>query len=307
MGTTSAVIVLAACIQVLEAVVTPGAPLLTWCRENIFQTVLFILVVDQAAYNGLAYKFLLCLQLLLLPSLNLLLWLGPCGLHQGVRILVGHLDRCDHSKLLRACSRSLRQGKNHDKLCEVIPRVVEFRARFHMGAPPYVDVSAKSEVKDLLLNLMLFSDRQRCIGSKDPEKKLNESRRKFHLTSIFALLNFTLIGDELIHYCSGNACCPRGITEYKEKLSYHLVCIMEDGIPKFMPTRFTKINGTSCFICPLQCFAGFGATALKVAFKKNVEEAIETIKNAKDVTNDPLADINWTSNIVFLIYENITN
>ena len=127
--TTSAEIFLTAVVQILESSITLGRPLIDFLRDNAFQMVLFILCVGQAAYNGLAYEFLLCMQLLLLASLNFFLWMEPCGLHQGVRSLIGHLDRCDHKKLLQACSRSLRLSKNHDNICEVIPRVVAYKAR----------------------------------------------------------------------------------------------------------------------------------------------------------------------------------
>ena len=266
--TTSARIVLTALLQSFESTITLGQPLLEWLRSNAFQMVLIILCVDQAAYNGLCYKILLCLQLILLPGLNFFLWLEPCGLHMGVRILIGHLDRGDHRKLLQACSRTLRSGKNHDRLCEVIPRIVKFNARYHVGAPPYVDSSALPDVKALLLDLMLLSERQRVSGAQDPTAALNQSRRKYHLEQILLLLNFTLLDDLFHHFCGGVNCCPRGLQEFEEKLSYHFLCLLEDGIPKFMATRFTKIFGTPAFVCPMQSLCNFGATAFLVAFKK---------------------------------------
>ena len=209
-ATTTAAIVLTAMLHFIESVISGGQPLLNFLRDSTFEMVLFILCVDQAAYNGLAFKFLLCLQLLLLPSVNFFLWMEPCGLHQGVRALLAHVDRCDHKKLLRACSRVLKQGKNHDKLCDVIPRMIHFKAQFHLGPPPYVDSSATPECKAFLVKLMLLSERQKLLKSKDPVKALDESRRKFHLDSVMSLLNFTLLGDMLIHYCAGVGCCPRG-------------------------------------------------------------------------------------------------
>ena len=282
----------------IESVITMDMSLLQFLRDNTgFQMVLFIFCVDQAAYNGLAFKFLLCLQLLLLPAINFFLWMEPRGLHQGVRALLGHLNRCDNKKLLRSCSRVLRQGKNHDKVCDVIPRMAEFKADFRMGPPPYVDPSASAECKLLLLlDLMLLNTRQQNLGATDPMKATDESRRKFHLNALLGLLNFTLFGDKFIHYCSGNGCCPRGAEEFKEKLSYHMVMITDEGIDSWVPTRFTKIYGTPSYVTALQCICFFGATSFSVAFKKNVEDAIETIRSAKDVPNDPLADINWTAN-----------
>ena len=290
--TTSAHIVLVAVVEVIESTITMGTPLLSWLRDNSFQMIMFILAVDQAAYNGLAFKFLLCLQLLLLPSLNFFLWLEPCGLHQGVRALIAHCDRCDHQKLLRACSRSLRLSKNHDKICEVTPRMVEYKARYYRGPPPYLCPSVSAECSKLLLELFMMSEKQRTIRAEDPQAALDQSRRKFHLVAAMRLLNFTLLGDLFIHYCQG-CCADAG--EFKHKLSYHLVSLAEGGIDKWMPTRFTHIFGAPCYICPLQTLNFFGATAFAVAFKKNVEDAIETLRATKDREHDPLGDINWTS------------
>ena len=140
---------------------------------------------------------------------------------------------------------------------------------------------------------MLLGEKQKVIRLKNSEQSFQDSRLKFHMLAIMKLLKVTLVGDEFIHWCSGITCCKRGHPEFKEKLAYHFVCLMEGGVPKFMPTRFTKIFGTPCYVSILQCLGFYGATAFQVAFKKNAEEAIETIKNAKDIKDDPLADINW--------------
>ena len=140
---------------------------------------------------------------------------------------------------------------------------------------------------------MLLSERQRVSGAKDPVAALNQSRRKFHLQKVLELLNFTLLGDLFYHFCTGQSCCPGGVVEFEEKLGYHLLCLLEDGVPKFMATRFTKIFATPAFVCPMQSLCNFGATAFFVAFKKNVEEAIQTIKDDNANERDPLADISW--------------
>ena len=196
-ATTSAQIVLTAVMQVIESFVTLGIPFLDWLRGNCFQTVMFILVVDQAAYNGLAYKMLLCAQLILLPCTHSFLHLEPCGLHMGVRALVGHLDRTNHQKLLRAVSRSLRAGKNHDKICDVIPRVVAYKTRFYLGPPPFVHPSAAPECKTLLLKMMMMNEHQKAINANNPVAAVEDSRRNFHLTQVLSLLNCNWSGKNL--------------------------------------------------------------------------------------------------------------
>ena len=86
-----------------------------------------------------------------------------------------------------------------------------------------------------------------------------------------------------------------GEEEYKEKLSYRLVSIINEGIDTWMPTRFTKIYGTPSYVSALQCICFFGATSFSAAFKKNVDAAIETLRQDNNVPNDPLGDINWTA------------
>ena len=63
-----------------------------------------------------------------------------------------------------------------------------------------------------------------------------------------------------------------------------------------MPSRFTKIYGTPAWVST-SMLVFFGSTCFKVAFAKQVDAAIHTIKDAKndDVNNDPLADINWVT------------
>ena len=107
-----------------------------------------------------------------------------------------------------------------------------------------------------------------------------------------------LAGDEFIRWCSGNDSCPRGEPEFKGKSGYLLACLLENGIDKWMPTRLTKIYGTPCYVCMLQCFNFFGVPSVTAAFKKNVESAIEN-QQSKDgpASNDPIGDISWIATV----------
>ena len=64
-----------------------------------------------------------------------------------------------------------------------------------------------------------------------------------------------------------------------------------------MPSRFAKTYGTPAWLSVLQCLCFFGGACFKVAFAKQVDDAIQKIQGAKndDVENDPLADINWVA------------
>ena len=157
------------------------------------------------------------------------------------------------------------------------------------------------------MQLMLMGEKQKIRGAIDPHKELLASRRYFNLNALMTLFNFTLLGDRFTHYCPGVTCCRRGADEFKEKVSYHMVSIANEGTTNWMPTRFTQIFGTPSDISSLQCINFFGATAFTIAFKKKVEETPETIKTAKDVPNDPLADINWTTDCIPRCLDNSPN
>ena len=237
-ATTSAAIVLTALLNIFESLFTLGVPFLLWLRECPFRKVLLIITCDQASYNGLVFKFLMCLQWMLLPSIVLFLWLEPCGLHMGARVLVGHMDRYKIRKVLQACSRSLKEGKSHDRLVDVIPKVVEARARFRKGTPPadQVHASANPIVKTLLLNLWLLNERQRTVGHANADA-FEQSELKFHFEAILALLNITLVGDFLWHWCEG--CCTSEI-QFKQKLTYHLISILNGGMSQIHAVKIHK-------------------------------------------------------------------
>jgi hypothetical protein len=92
-STTSAWILGAAITMTFERFVTGGQQLiawLVWIRVSIF---LVVFVCDRASGNLLLFKVLRSIQWLMLPLRRVLLWLEPCGLHNGARVLLAHIDR----------------------------------------------------------------------------------------------------------------------------------------------------------------------------------------------------------------------
>jgi hypothetical protein len=222
-STTSAKIVGTAVINIFEKVICSGKSILDWIREGHFEITMVIVCADMAAYNGLFFKMFRSLQWILMPLFPLLLHLEYCGLHIGVRSLVGQLDRSKGMrKVLASAGSTLKMAKYHDRLVETIPGVVRHMARYSREAPPDADLSCHPDVKSLLMEFCLLATRQM---NGDPDSAAMKEVR-FHVDAIFKLLNYSLNSEHLWHFCNG---CCKDSDDFCRKLTYHITKLLDRG------------------------------------------------------------------------------
>jgi hypothetical protein len=111
-STTSALVLGAAIIIGMEQAFTSGMPLAEWLTTMSPYDVTFLyFVADSASGNTLFRKIMRGLQHFLEPLIFLLIWMEPCGIHQGVRVLIVHLERLMTTTIFKYCS-----GTSHFEL-----------------------------------------------------------------------------------------------------------------------------------------------------------------------------------------------
>lgn len=117
-------------------------------------------------------------------------------------------------------SRILKFGKYNDGWMSSIPSVVKHRIRYRRGPPPRCETNDPA-VREELIRLLLLDEVQRASSQgRNPQV----GPKEFHIRALFKLLNFTLRGKLLWHYCQG--CCDSQ-AQCITKITYHFVSPLE--------------------------------------------------------------------------------